>query len=500
MVDQAELISAAQAGDRSAFDELVRQTYVDTYTLALRLSSDEEDARDVVQDAYLRAWKSIGRFRGDAAVQHLDVPDHRELRVDVRRQAPPAPHRAAPGPPRAGGPPPRVPARGACSSRAPSWTSVARARSPPSPPRLRAVVVLKDVYGLPHEAIAEELGISRVGGEGPAAPGPAAPARRARTRRRGRPVRFEDVADLLPGLVDGTVRVDERTQEFIESDLRCQAELARYRKLLRTLEQLRTRYFEPSPGLLAADARGARRGGRAPGGPLDHHRPPPRLRRRRPRRRGRGRRRRHRGDPRPPPPSSPAEPPGRRVSGAGDRPTEILGVVLGRNEAGRSWANLDLPATRARRAVAQLVELRSPKPTVGGSSPSCPAGHQDPHQDPRISTCTTPPGTTTLERPRSVNRQTKRMMAKQGSRQAARARTQDARRAQARGAHRRRVQFLSEVRGELRKVAWPTPPRGHQLDDRRVDRGRRDGDADLRLRLRLRQGRPLPLRLRPPHD
>ena len=67
MVDQAELISAAQAGDRSAFDELVRQTYVDTYTLAVRLCSDEEDARDVVQDAYLRAWKSIGRFRGDAA-------------------------------------------------------------------------------------------------------------------------------------------------------------------------------------------------------------------------------------------------------------------------------------------------------------------------------------------------------------------------------------------------------------------------------------------------
>src|ERR1700712_4622146 len=66
MVDQAELISAAQAGDRSAFDELVRQTYVVTYTLALRLCSDEEDARDVVQDAYLRAWKSIGQSRGDA--------------------------------------------------------------------------------------------------------------------------------------------------------------------------------------------------------------------------------------------------------------------------------------------------------------------------------------------------------------------------------------------------------------------------------------------------
>jgi hypothetical protein len=65
-------------------------------------------------------------------------------------------------------------------------------------------------------------------------------------------VRYEDVADLIPGLVDGTVVVDDRTRAFIDSDLRCQAELARYRKLLRTLEQLRSRYFEPTPGLLAA--------------------------------------------------------------------------------------------------------------------------------------------------------------------------------------------------------------------------------------------------------
>ena len=64
--DHAELVTAAQAGDRAAFDELVRRTYVDTYTLAVRLTSNEEDARDVVQEAYLRAWKGIRRFRGDA--------------------------------------------------------------------------------------------------------------------------------------------------------------------------------------------------------------------------------------------------------------------------------------------------------------------------------------------------------------------------------------------------------------------------------------------------
>lgn len=64
-------------------------------------------------------------------------------------------------------------------------------------------------------------------------------------------MRYEDVADLIPGLVDGTVVVDERTLAFIESDLRCQAELARYRRLLRSLGALRTMYLEPAPGGLA---------------------------------------------------------------------------------------------------------------------------------------------------------------------------------------------------------------------------------------------------------
>src|ERR671919_1497849 len=60
------LVDAARRGDRAAFDELVRRTYVDTYTLAVRLTGNEEDARDVVQEAYLRAWKGLKRFRGDS--------------------------------------------------------------------------------------------------------------------------------------------------------------------------------------------------------------------------------------------------------------------------------------------------------------------------------------------------------------------------------------------------------------------------------------------------
>jgi len=63
-LDEAELIGAAKAGDRRAFDELVRRTFMDTFTLARRLTGNEEDGRDVVQDAYLRAWRGIGKFRG----------------------------------------------------------------------------------------------------------------------------------------------------------------------------------------------------------------------------------------------------------------------------------------------------------------------------------------------------------------------------------------------------------------------------------------------------
>jgi anti-sigma factor RsiW len=61
----------------------------------------------------------------------------------------------------------------------------------------------------------------------------------------------EDVARLLPETVDANFPVDLSVQSHIEACLRCQAELARYRRMLRALQQLRTRYLEPSPTLLA---------------------------------------------------------------------------------------------------------------------------------------------------------------------------------------------------------------------------------------------------------
>jgi len=60
----------------------------------------------------------------------------------------------------------------------------------------------------------------------------------------------EEVTTLMPGMVDGDLRADSEAAIHIETCLRCQAELARYRRLLRTLSMLRTWYAEPTPGLL----------------------------------------------------------------------------------------------------------------------------------------------------------------------------------------------------------------------------------------------------------
>ena len=71
-------------------------------------------------------------------------------------------------------------------------------------------------------------------------------------RRANRRLTCEEVAAALPGIVDGNDEADRRVEQHVTTCLRCQAELAHYRKLLRALRQLRTEYLEPAPGLLSA--------------------------------------------------------------------------------------------------------------------------------------------------------------------------------------------------------------------------------------------------------
>jgi hypothetical protein len=60
----------------------------------------------------------------------------------------------------------------------------------------------------------------------------------------------DDVAELLPGVVDGSGSAELGLRRHVEGCLRCQAELVQYRRVLRTLHHLRTEVLEPAPGLL----------------------------------------------------------------------------------------------------------------------------------------------------------------------------------------------------------------------------------------------------------
>src|ERR1700746_709195 len=58
-----ELIRAAQRGDRSAFDALVRRYDRSVLRLALHMLGNEQDAQDVHQDAFIKAYRHLGNFR-----------------------------------------------------------------------------------------------------------------------------------------------------------------------------------------------------------------------------------------------------------------------------------------------------------------------------------------------------------------------------------------------------------------------------------------------------
>ena len=60
----------------------------------------------------------------------------------------------------------------------------------------------------------------------------------------------DEIAELLPEIVEGQKVADVGVTRHVNGCLRCQAELVQYRKLLKALRQLRTEVLEPAPGLL----------------------------------------------------------------------------------------------------------------------------------------------------------------------------------------------------------------------------------------------------------
>jgi RNA polymerase sigma-70 factor (ECF subfamily) len=61
-----ELIEEFQRGKAEGFNELVRRYQQKVYWIARRIMSTHDDADDVVQDVFIRVYKSLGKFRGDS--------------------------------------------------------------------------------------------------------------------------------------------------------------------------------------------------------------------------------------------------------------------------------------------------------------------------------------------------------------------------------------------------------------------------------------------------
>jgi RNA polymerase sigma-70 factor (ECF subfamily) len=68
-ITDKELIEAVKTGDTEAFDQLIERHAGKLYQAAYGLLSNREDAEEVVQDAFVRAYKAIDGFRGDASFE-----------------------------------------------------------------------------------------------------------------------------------------------------------------------------------------------------------------------------------------------------------------------------------------------------------------------------------------------------------------------------------------------------------------------------------------------
>lgn len=65
--DDGMLIERAQKGDRDALDSLIRKYEKRAYQYAFRLTSNPEEASDVVSDAFVRVYGALGNFKGNSA-------------------------------------------------------------------------------------------------------------------------------------------------------------------------------------------------------------------------------------------------------------------------------------------------------------------------------------------------------------------------------------------------------------------------------------------------
>ena len=144
------LLTRLRAGDASAFEVVVRTHQRDLYRLAYRLTRNMEDAKDLAQEALLRAYRALPRFDGRASLYTWLYRITLNLCLNHRRGRHLEGMDATDGP--------ADPAPGPLEALLGSERQAAVAAAIASlPPQQRATVILRAQEGLPHRAIAEIL-------------------------------------------------------------------------------------------------------------------------------------------------------------------------------------------------------------------------------------------------------------------------------------------------------------------------------------------------------
>lgn len=86
MTGEKVLLARAKKGEIAAFESLMTAYENRVYTLALRSTGSEQDAADITQEVFLRAWKSLDSFRGDSSLSTWLYRVTSNLCVDFARK------------------------------------------------------------------------------------------------------------------------------------------------------------------------------------------------------------------------------------------------------------------------------------------------------------------------------------------------------------------------------------------------------------------------------
>jgi RNA polymerase sigma-70 factor (ECF subfamily) len=89
--DEAELLAQLRAGHDTAFEQLVRTYSPRLFAVARRIVGNDEEARDVIQDAFLNAFRSLKNFHGEARLStwlHRIVVNSALMKLRTRKRKP----------------------------------------------------------------------------------------------------------------------------------------------------------------------------------------------------------------------------------------------------------------------------------------------------------------------------------------------------------------------------------------------------------------------------